>query len=76
MCGRAADDLERTDAEQLSKRCEQIAFPFIDEETAARRKQFKVKLRQLGELRLISISFSLTRPQVNQKIEMPHVALT
>src|SRR5438270_10705318 len=36
---RAADDFERAIVAQLSERAEQIAFPFIDKKTAARRKQ-------------------------------------
>ena len=76
MGRRAADDFQRTCVAQLSKRSEQIAFPFVDKETPARRKQFKVKLRQLSEIRLIAVSVSLTHGQIDQKIEVPDVALT
>src|SRR6202011_639120 len=76
MRGRAADDFERTRVPQLSERREQIAVPFIDKKTSTCRKQFEVKFRQLGELRLIAVSFSFARGQVNKKIEMPDVALT
>src|ERR1700724_1177605 len=76
MCRRAADDFECACVAQLPKRSEQIAFPFIDKKTSTRREQFEVKVRQLGELRLIAVSFSFTRGQVNEKIEMPDVALT
>src|SRR5207244_7099569 len=75
MCGGAADDLARASVTQLSKRREQIAFPFIDKEPAAGRKQFEVKLCQLGQLGLVEVTFSLAQREIDQKIYMPDVAL-
>src|SRR6267378_4737750 len=75
MGRRAADDFECTRVAQLSKCSEQIAFPFINEEPAALRKQFEVELAQFGQLRLVAISFSLTRREIDEKVKMPDVAL-
>src|SRR5262249_51927486 len=71
----AGDDFEHPALSQLSKRREQVAFPFVDKEAAARTKEFKVKLRKRRQLGLILISFSLTRGQIDQEIEMPDVTL-
>jgi hypothetical protein len=73
--GGAADDFQHTAVSKLPKRREQIAFPFIDKETPACAEKVEIELRQLSEFGLFLVSFSLTRCEIDQKINMPNVTL-
>ena len=52
------------------------AFVFIDKEAPGSSKDFEIKVCELAELWVIAIPFSFTRSEIDQQIEMPHVALT
>ena len=60
---------------QFAKGAEQIAFPFIDKKTQAPGKQFEIKLGEAAQFRMIAISFSLSFRQIDQKIDVAHIAL-
>ena len=75
MRGGAGDNFEPTRLLQLAKSRKQITFPFINEETAACRKNVEIEAGQLLKFLMIPIPFSLARGEINQKIEMLHVAL-
>ena len=75
MRGGAANDFKGARFPQLAKSGEQIAFPLLDKETLSIGKQVEIKLGQLSQFGIIAIPFSFAFCQIDQKIEMTHVAL-
>ena len=73
--GGAGDDFKRARHAQLAKSGKQITFPFIDKETPANRKNVEIEAGQLLKFLMMTISPSLAHGEIDQKIEVPHVAL-
>src|SRR5206468_10376440 len=71
-----SNDFKGATCSQFTKRGKQIAFPSIEKEALGLAKDFRIKVRQLMKPRMFVISFSFARGEIDQKIEMPHIALT
>jgi hypothetical protein len=71
----AGDDFERAHLPQLAKSGKQIAFSFINEETAALREELEIEAGQLSQFWMIPVSSLLAAGQIDQQIEVSHIAL-
>ena len=59
----------------MPKHCQQIALPFVHKKTPTLAEKFQIKLRETAQLRVIAVTLLLPSRQIDQKIEMPNVAL-
>src|SRR5919106_1235973 len=71
----AGDDFESARLPQLAKSGKQIALPFIDKKTLAFREELEIEAGQLSQFSLRTISFFLPLCQIDQEIEVSHIAL-
>src|SRR5258705_7925946 len=74
MRGCRGDDFKRAAFPQFAKRGKQIAFVFIDKETPGFAKYFEIKFCEVAELWVIAVPFLFTVSEIDQEVEMPHVA--
>ena len=74
MRGCRGDDFKRAAVPQFPKRGQQIALVFIDKETPGFVKYFEIKVCEVAELWVIAIPFLFTLSEIDQEVEMSHVA--
>src|SRR5215470_4382194 len=75
VCCCAGDDFQRTRFSQLTKDRQQITFPFIHELAVSFRKQTRIKLCQLAELRVFVVSLLFAISEVDQEPKVPNITL-
>ena len=71
-----SNDFKGATGSQFAKRGKQIAFASIHKEALGFAKDFRIKVCQLMKPRMFAVSLSFARGEIDQKIEMPHIALT
>jgi hypothetical protein len=71
----AGDEFERARLHQLAKSGKQIAFSFINEETTTLREEVEIEAGQLSQFWMIPISPSLALGEIDQQIQVSHIAL-
>ena len=75
MRGSAGDDFERAGVSQFAKKRQEITLPFIDKKRASFAKDLEVKICEFAQLRMIAVPLLFARGEIDQIIQMLHIAL-
>jgi hypothetical protein len=72
--GSAGDDFERAGISQFAKKRQEITLSFIDKKRTSFAKHFEVKVWEFAKLRMIAVPILFARAEIDQIIEMLHIA--